>query len=91
MTHSALQPLSVSRRPVETKSKATIQLPNGWVIGKIVQVRPDRQSARFSNPTTGFTAFETFHGPTNKRLGIIVRDASGKEIGCIQSVSELPS
>jgi hypothetical protein len=39
---------------------------------------------------SGWTAEETFSGPRNKRIGLLVRDETGKPQGLVQEVSDLP-
>lgn len=69
--------------------KGTILL-NGWSFVGARKLAPGLYSSRYANAKVGWTAEETFKGPRNQRLGLLVRDATGSTVGLVTHAADLP-
>lgn len=63
---------------------------NGWQFVRNVRLTTGLYSSHYRHAESGFTAEETFAGPKNRRLGLLIRDNKGKAVGLVQDVKGLP-
>lgn len=66
----------------------SIQL-NGWSFVGSQKLKKGLVSGKYRN-AEGWTAEDTFAGPKDKFIGLLIKDEKGKAIGIAPDVSQLP-
>lgn len=63
---------------------------DGWYWQKNVRLGKGLLSSVYRHRRTNWTAQETFRGPLNTRLGLLIKDDKGVTQGLVKDVSQLP-
>jgi hypothetical protein len=69
--------------------KGTLTL-NGWSLLRSHRLRPGLISNSYRHAQTNWTAQEVYRGANNQLAFLSVHDETGKCIGTVKSVKELP-
>lgn len=79
------QAVSTSKRTVSNHV-----LVNGWQFDRRVTIVKGLISSHYRHPETKWTAREIYRGPRNDYVGLLIQTETGKNVGIVQSVKDLP-